>query len=114
MLAHSLIAFVFRTYDTNMFKVVNFVLHHYKNNEDLQILFRVYANEIMKFLHKLCVDDPKVTLHKLNTINGKAEEMKVHRLKLLAVLEKASDPFNKVSMEQIVWYVNSQILKHLI
>ena len=86
-------------------------MEKYQNNNDLQILFRLYAKEVMKFLYNLCIDEQtiKSNIVKFNLFNSKAQEMKVHKNKLQAVLDKATDPFNRISLDQIAWYNTSSL-----
>lgn len=96
---------LFRIYNQDLDKVINFVLQKYEHNEKLNLVFRLYANEINRLFYYMCLDQDtiRITINKFNVLNNKAEDMKVHRLKLHAFLDNASDPYNKIGLSEIIW-----------
>lgn len=87
--------------------MIYFVLEKFENNYNVQIIARLYVNELMRLMNSYCSDSETrdKVLKTFRALNDKVYELKAPREKLLTILDRAAaDRTKPESVGKLAWY----------
>ena len=78
----------------------------FDDNFNIQIITRLFVNEIMRLMNGFCSDSDTrdQMLRAFKALNDKVQELKAPRDKVLWVLNQALDPTKAEPVAKLVWY----------